>query len=96
MRECVGIELGRETVPDETTVWEFRHLLAADELGPQTLATVLAHLASLGYKVTTDTIVDATIVSAPSSTKNRDGQRDPKMHRTRMGNESCCSISAHI
>ena len=76
MREFVGIDLGREAAPDETTVCKFRHLLEAHELGPQILATVNAHLATLGFKVTTGTIVDATIISAPSSTQNRHGQRD--------------------
>ena len=72
MREFVGIDLGREAAPDETTVCKFRHVLEAHELGPQILATVNAHLDTLGFKVTTGTIVDATIISAPSSTKNRE------------------------
>jgi IS5 family transposase len=85
MREFVGIDLGREPAPDESTICKFRHLLEAHELGPQILATVNAYLAQKGFKVTTGTIVDATIISAPSSTKNQDGQRDPEMHQTKIG-----------
>ena len=96
MREFVGIDLGREPVPDETTICKFRHLLEAHELGPRILATVNAHLAEQGFKVSTGTIVDATIISAPSSTKNRDGARDPEMHQTRKGNEWHFGMKAHI
>jgi len=96
MREFVGIDLGREPVPDETTVCKFRHLLEAHELGTQIFATVNAHLAERGFKVTTGTIVDATIISAPSSTKNQDGKRDPEMHQTRKGNEWHFGMKAHI
>lgn len=96
MREFVGIDLGREPVPDETTVCKFRHLLEAHGLGPQIFATVNAHLAERGFKVTTGTIVDATIISAPSSTKNQDGKRDPEMHQTRKGNEWHFGMKAHI
>ena len=96
MREFVGIDLGREPAPDETTICKFRHLLEAYALGPQIFATVNAHLAELGFKVTTGTIVDATIISAPSSTKNQDGKRDPEMHQTRKGNEWHFGMKAHI
>ena len=96
MREFVGIDLGREAAPDESTVCKFRHLLEAHELGAQILATVNAHLASLGYQVSTGTIVDATIISAPSATKNRDGKRDPQMHQTRKGNAWHFGMKAHI
>jgi IS5 family transposase len=96
MREFVGIDLGREPAPDESTICKFRHLLEAHELGPQILATVNAYLAQKGFKVTTGTIVDATIISAPSSTKNQDGQRDPEMHQTKKGNEWHFGMKAHI
>jgi IS5 family transposase len=96
MREFVGIDLGREPAPDESTICKFRHLLEAHELGPQILATVNAYLAQRGFKVTTGTIVDATIISAPSSTKNQDGQRDPEMHQTKKGNEWHFGMKAHI
>ena len=96
MREFVGIDLGREPAPDETTICKFRHRLEAHALGKQILATVNAHLASQGFKVSTGTIVDATIIAAPSSTKNSSGQRDPEMHQTKKGNEWHFGMKAHI
>ena len=70
MRGFVGVDLGREPVPDESTICKFRHLLEAYELGPKILEAINAHLAEKGFRVTTGTIVDATIIAAPSSTKN--------------------------
>jgi IS5 family transposase len=96
MREFVGIDLGREPVPDETTICKFRHRLEAHALGKQVLATVNAHLASQGFKVSTGTIVDATIIAAPTSTKNSSGERDPEMHQTKKGNEWHFGMKAHI
>jgi IS5 family transposase len=96
MREFVGIDLGREPAPDETTICKFRHRLESHALGKKILATVNAHLASQGFKVSTGTIVDATIISAPSSTKNRSGERDPEMHQTKKGNEWHFGMKAHI
>jgi len=87
MREFVGIDLGREAAPDETTVCKFRHLLERHELGKQLFEEVGRHLQNRGMKVSTGTIVDATIISAPSSTKNRDKARDPEMRQTRKGNQ---------
>ena len=79
MRGFVGIDLGREPVPDETTVCRFRHLLETHDLGRQLFDEVQRHLTAKGLKVATGTIVDATIITAPSSTKNADkiahGQR---------------------
>ncbi len=80
MRCFVGIDLGREPVPDETTVCRFRHLLEEHDLGQQLFDEVQRHLAAKGLKVATGTIVDATIINAPSSTKNADKARDPEMH----------------
>jgi IS5 family transposase len=85
MRGFVGIDLGREPVPDETTVCKFRHLLEQHGLGEQIFALVNAYLAEHGLKVGTGTIVDATILHAPSSTKNATGERDPEMHQVRKG-----------
>jgi len=96
MREFVGIDLGREPAPDETTICKFRHRLEAHALGKQILTTVNAHLVSQGFKVSTGTIVDATIIAAPSSTKNSSGQRDPEMHQTKKGNEWHFGMKAHI
>jgi transposase, IS5 family len=91
MRAFVGVDLGREPVPDETTVCRFRHLLEAHDLGRQLFEQVHRHLEAQGLKVTTGTIVDATIINAPSSTKNKDQARDPDMHQTRKGNQWCVS-----
>lgn len=96
MRRFVGIDLGREPAPDETTVCNFRHLLEAHNLGDQLFALINAYLQENGLKVSTGTIVDATIIDAPSSTKNKDGERDPEMHQTRKGNQWYFGMKAHI
>jgi transposase, IS5 family len=96
MRAFVGIDLGREPVPDETTICKFRHLLEKHHLGDQIFATVNVHLKRCGMKVSTGTIVDATIISAPSSTKNESGERDPEMKQTKKGNEWHFGMKAHI
>ena len=83
MRRFVGIDLGREPVPDETTVCRFRHLLEEHDLGRQLFDEVQRHLADKGLKVATGTIVDATIISAPSSTKNAAKARDHEIIRPR-------------
>jgi IS5 family transposase len=87
MRSFVGIDLGREPVPDETTVCKFRHLLEQHGLGRQLFEQVGRHLSAQGMKVSGGTIVDATIINAPSSTKNQSGERDPQMHQTKKGNQ---------
>ena len=91
MRRFAQIDLGNEPVPDETTVCKFRHLLEQHSLGSAILETVNFHLQSRGIKITTGTIVDATIIHAPSSTKNREQKRDPEMHQTRKGKQWCVS-----
>ena len=96
MRRFVGIDLGREPVPDETTILKFRHLLEAHNLGQRLFELIGQYLQENGLKVSTGTIVDATIISAPSSTKNRDKQRDPEMHQTRKGNQWYFGMKAHI
>jgi IS5 family transposase len=96
MRGFVGIDLGREPVPDETTVCKFRHLLEEHQLGGQMLEGVNLHLQSRGVRITTGTIVDATIIHAPSSTKNREQQRDPEMHQTRKGKQWYFGMKAHV
>lgn len=96
MRQFVGIDLGREPAPDETTVCKFRHLLEEHQLGGEMLETVNAHLQSRGVRITTGTIVDATIIHAPSSTKNRDQQRDPEMRQTKKGNQWYFGMKAHV
>jgi transposase, IS5 family len=96
MRGFVGIDLGREPVPDETTVCRFRDLLETHGLGPQLFAEVQRHLAANGLKVATGTIVDATIINAPCSTKNADKARDPEMHQTKKGNQWYFGMKAHF
>jgi IS5 family transposase len=83
-------------VPDETTVLNFRHLLEEHQLGEPLLKAVNQHLKKNGIKVTTGTIVDATIISAPSSTKNQDHERDPEMHQTAKGKQWHFGMKAHI
>src|SRR5438477_397872 len=96
MRRFVDIDLGREPVPDETTVCRFRHLLEAHELGQQLFEELQRHLAAKGLKVASGTIVDATIINAPSSTKNADKARDPEMHQTKKGNQWYFGMKAHF
>ena len=96
MRRFVGIDLGREPAPDETTVCNFRHLLEAHNLGNQLFVLINAYLQESGLKVSTGTIVDATIIDAPSSTKNKDGERDPEMHQTKKGNQWYFGMKGHI
>jgi transposase, IS5 family len=92
MRGFVGIDLGREPVPDETTVCRFRHLLVGRKLFDE----VQRHLAAKGLKIATGTIVDATIFNAPSSTKNAAKARDPEMHQTKKGNQWYFGMKAHL
>ncbi len=96
MRRFVGIDLGCEPVPDETTVCRFRHLLEAHDLGRRLFDEVQRHLAKNGLKVATGTIVDATIINAPSSTKNAAKARDPEMHQTKKGNQWYFGMKAHV
>jgi transposase, IS5 family len=96
MRSFVGIDLGVEGAPDETTVCKFRHLLERNELGKTLLKAVNDHLHRSGIKIAKGTIVDATIIGAPSSTKNKDGKRDPEMHQTAKGQQWYFGMKAHI
>jgi len=96
MRTFVGIDLGREPVPDETTVCRFRHLLETHQLGATLFEAVNRHLAARGVRVATGTIVDATIIRAPSSTKNAAQARDPEMHQTAKGRQWYFGMKAHL
>jgi transposase, IS5 family len=96
MRSFVGVDLGREPVPDETTVCKFRHLLEQHEMGCKLFEQVHVHLEKQGIKVSKGTIVDATIISAPSSTKNATQSRDPDMHQTKKGKQWYFGMKAHI
>jgi transposase, IS5 family len=96
MRGFVGIDLGREPVPDETTVCRFHHLLETHDLGQQLFDEVRRHLTAKGLKVATGTIADATIINAPSSTKNAAKARDPETHQTKKGDQWYFGMKAHI
>jgi transposase, IS5 family len=96
LRRFVGIDLGREPVPDATTMLKFRRLLNANKLGERLFAKVGEVLQKSGFKLKTGTIVDATIIGAPSSTKNADKARDPEMHQTRKGQQWYFGMKLHI
>ena len=96
MRGFAGIDLGQEAAPDETTVCKFRHLLERNGLGKTLLTAINRYLHENGIKITKGTIVDATIISAPSSTKNRDGERDPEMHQAKKGEQWYFGMKAHV
>jgi transposase, IS5 family len=96
LRQFVGIDLGRERVPDATTLLKFRRKLEEHKLGEALFAKVGQVLQAQGLKVGTGTIVDATIIGAPSSTKNREKQRDPEMHQTKKGQQWYFGMKLHI
>ena len=95
MRRFAGIDLISDRIPDETTILTFRHLLEKHNLGEQIYCcaedfvdeTVKAHLRERGMTMRQGTIVDATLIAAPSSTKNKEEKRDPEMHQTKKGNQ---------
>jgi transposase, IS5 family len=95
-RDFCRIDLGRERVPDATTLLNFRHLLEQNDLGAALFAKVGELLLANGMKLSGGTIVDATIIAAPSSTKNADNARDPEMHQTRKGNQWHFGMKVHI
>ncbi|KAB2872054.1 MAG: IS5 family transposase, partial [Burkholderiaceae bacterium] len=95
LRAFARLSLG-EPIPDETTIPNFRHLLEANDLAEDILKAVNAHLARKGLLLKKGSIVDATIIAAPSSTKNREGERDPEMHQTKKGNQWHFGMKAHI
>jgi transposase, IS5 family len=94
-RRFVGLE-GAARMPDETTILRFRHLLESHQLAPQVLGIINAGLAQHGLMLKTGTVVDATIIAAPSSTKNKSGERDPEMHQTKKGKQWHFGMKAHI
>ena len=95
VRRFAGLRLAGP-LPDETTILKLRHLLEEHDLGERLFAEINAHLASLGYGVRKGTIVDASIVDAPSSTRNAKGGRDPEMHQTKKGSQWHFGMKAHI
>jgi len=96
LRGFAGVDLGRMAAPDETTILNFRHLLEAHDLCGQIFDTVNLYLERKGIRIATGTIVDATIIAAPSSTKNSTRERDPEMHQTKKGNQYYFGAKAHI
>lgn len=95
-REFTGLDMGEENVPDESTILRFRHLLEKHQLNLQILATVNATLTAKGLLLKSGTVIDATLIAAPSSTKNSSGERDPEMHQTKKGNQWHFGMKAHI
>jgi transposase, IS5 family len=96
IRAFIGIDLNREAAPDATTLLKFRRLLEANGLTQGIFTAINTHLAQKGLLLKEGTVVDATIIAAPSSTKNQDGKRDPEMHQTKKGNQWHFGMKAHI
>ena len=96
MRHFAGIDAGEDVIPDETTILKFRHLLEKHKLQEEIFAAVNEHLTGKGLLLRQGTLVDATLIAAPSSTKNAEGQRDPEMHQTKKGNQWHFGMKAHI
>ena len=96
LRSFAGIDLGSEAVPDATTLLKFRHLLEAHELGRRIFEEVGALLEEKKLLMREGTLIDASIIAAPSSTKNRRRERDPDMHQTKKGNQWYFGMKAHI
>lgn len=94
-REFAGLS-SVERIPDRVSILRFRHLLEEHQLAPQILAVVNATLADKGLMLKQGTVVDATLIAAPSSTKNQDGERDPEMHQTKKGKQWHHGMKAHI
>src|SRR6476646_11771434 len=96
LRGFAGIDLTVAAVPDATTIMNFRHWLESHELSQALFAEVSAMLEERGLLMRQGTIVDATIIAAPSSTKNKSKSRDPEMHQTKKGNQWYFGMKAHI
>jgi transposase, IS5 family len=96
LRDFVGIDLSCQSVPDATTLLKFRRLLTGNDLSKALFAQINAHLARQGLLMCAGTIVDATVIAAPSSTKNSSNARDFEMHQTKKGNQWHFGMKAHI
>ena len=94
--EFAGLDAGITRLPDESTILWFRHLPEEQKLSLQLMATINATLATRGLMLKVGTVVDATLIGAPSSTKNSRGERDPQMHQTKKGNQWHFGMKAHI
>jgi transposase, IS5 family len=95
LRSFAGLSLN-QPIPDESTILNFRHLLEANDLADDIFAAVNSYLTKKGLILKQGSIVDATIIAAPSSTKNATGERDPEMHQTKKGNQWHFGMKAHI
>lgn len=95
MRRFAGLSITK-SLPDESTILNFRHLLEAHQLGPKIFAEVGQYLEEKGLLLKSGTLVDATLIDAPSSTKNKSCQRDPEMHQTRKGQQYYFGMKLHI
>ncbi|MEN9832567.1 MAG: hypothetical protein RLZZ487_2172 [Pseudomonadota bacterium] len=95
-REFAALDAGATRLPDESTILRFRHLLEEHQLAQQFLQTINALLSDKGLMLKEGTAVDATLIAAPSSTKNSTGTRDPEMHQTKKGNQWYFGMKAHI
>ncbi|HDR9512308.1 TPA: IS5 family transposase, partial [Burkholderia cepacia] len=95
-REFAGLDNWTVRQPDESTILRFRHLLEKHKLAAQILALVNDILRDEGLMLRAGTVVDATLISAPSSTKNASGERDPEMHQSKKGNQWYFGMKAHI
>jgi IS5 family transposase len=95
MRRFAGVSTDADVIPDETSILNFRRLLERHQLTEQLFAEINAHLAERGFVVGKGTIVDATIINAPSSTKNAENKRDPEMHQTRKGKQWYFGMKVH-
>jgi len=96
LREFAGLDNWTSRLPDETTILRFRHLLEKHKLAPQILAVVNELLGAKGLMLRAGTVVDATLIAAPPSTKNASGERDPDMHQSKKGNQWHFGLKAHI
>ena len=96
MRRFAAIDMISDRIPDETTILTFRHLLEKHDLGQQIFEVVKAHLKANGMAMKQGTIIDATLIAAPSSTKNKTNERDPEMHQTKKGNQWYFGMKVHI
>jgi transposase, IS5 family len=96
MRRFAGIDMISDRIPDETTILAFRHLLEKNDLGQQIFEVIKAHLKANGMAMKQGTIIDATLIAAPSSTKNKKKERDPEMHQTCKGKQWYFGMKVHI
>lgn len=95
MRQFAHLTLSAP-IPEDTTIMNFRHLLEKHQLAPAILAVINGYLQEKGLSLRQGTLVDATIIHAPSSTKNKDRERDPEMHQTKKGNQYFFGMKAHM